>query len=75
MMALFDWTEEEKYKHIKHFIDTHPKYSESNAKYLKYWVDFFIIPTKQLKVQQVQQVQQDIEHPMIGMLPNLEEET
>ena len=43
MMALFDWTEEEKYKHIKHFIDTHPKYSASNVRYLKYWVDFFIL--------------------------------
>ena len=46
MMALFDWTEKEKWKHIKHFMDTH-SYSESNVEYLRYWVRSFLVPIKQ----------------------------
>ena len=45
-MALFDWTPEEKWRHIKHFIDTHT-YSESNLAYLKSWVDYMILPNNQ----------------------------
>ena len=43
-MALFDWTQEEKWRHIKHFIDTH-NYSESNLDYLKSWITFLTAPT------------------------------
>ena len=40
-MVLFDWTEKEKWRHIKHFMDTHT-YSESNLEYLKSWVEFML---------------------------------
>ena len=43
-MALFDWTKEEKWRHIKHFMDTH-NYSESNLQYLKSWVTFITAPS------------------------------
>ena len=57
----------QRWNHIKHFVTTHP-YSEDNLDYLKNWLEHFIVPIKQ-------SLEQDIENPMIGMLPNLKEET
>ena len=43
-MAIFDWTTEEKWRHIQHFMNTHP-YSEANLEYLKAWTKFLTAPT------------------------------
>ena len=44
MSAKYDNTD--RWRHLKHFIDTHP-YSEDNLKYLKTWITHFTVPPKQ----------------------------
>jgi len=46
LSAKYDNTD--RWRHLKHFIDTHP-YSEDNLEYLKTWITHFTVPPKQSK--------------------------
>ena len=36
----FEWTNKEKWRHLKHFFDTH-EYSWDNVDYARYWLTSF----------------------------------
>ena len=41
-----EYTNKDRWRHIKHFVDTHP-YSEDNLEYLKTWITQFTAPPKE----------------------------
>ena len=58
------YTNTDRWRHIKHFVDTHP-YSEDNLDYLKNWLEHFTPPN------QSGTIEQDIDTPMIEPLHSL----
>ena len=46
MTVKSEYTNKDRWRHIKHFVDTHD-YDPSNLEYLKSWIESFPVPPKE----------------------------